>query len=325
MNLIYELGIQIIQALQSLSPALDGLMKFITFLGTINFYLLLIPFVYWVVSPPLGLRVLLVLITTDFLGLCTKHLLRQPRPYWIGDVKPLATEPSYGIASTHSSDSLAVWGYLAYRLKKNWLWALSILMVCLIALSRMYLAVHFPTDVLGGWLIGLVVIFLFAKGEPWLLPWLNRLSGAGQIGIGFVVSIVMILIGWLINLLIAPIPDPPEWAQYALQARGISHYITLAGALFGVVAGYVLMRRYAAFQTKGAWWQLLLRYILGIIGVLAIYLGLDVVFGMIAGDETTIGLILRYIRYSAVTLWAIFGAPWVFLKIRLAEPAESEG
>ena len=36
-------------------------------------------------------------------------------------------------------------------------------------------------------------------------------------------------------------------------------------------------------------------------------------------DETTIGLVLRYIRYGSVTFWAIFGAPWVFLKIKLAE------
>ena len=320
MNPIYDLGIQIIQALQTMSPALDGLMKFITELGTINFYLLVIPLVYWVISPPLGMRVLLIFITTDFLGLCSKQLLRQPRPYWIGDVKPLAEETSYGIASTHASDSIAVWGYLAYRLKKNWLWALSILVVLLIGFSRMYLGVHFPTDVLGGWLIGLVVIFLFVKGEPWILPWLNRQSGAGQIGIGFVVSITMILIGWLINLLIAPIPDPPEWAQYALLARGISHYITLAGALFGTVLGYVLMRQHAAFQAKGDWWKKLLRYVLGIVGVLVIYLGLDMLFGMIAADETAFGLVLRYIRYGAVTFWTIFGAPWVFLKIRLAEP-----
>jgi membrane-associated phospholipid phosphatase len=320
-NPIYDLGIQIIQALQTMSPALNSLMKFITQLGTINFYLLVIPFVYWVVSAPLGLRVLLVFLSTDFLGLCSKQLLRQPRPYWIGDVKALAPETSYGLASTHASDSIAVWGYLSYRLKKNWLWAFSILLVLLIGISRMYLGVHFPTDVLGGWLIGLVVVFLFVKGEPWLLPWLNRQSGTGKIGIGFVVSIVMILVGWLINLLIAPIPDPPEWAEYALQARGISHYIILAGALFGTVTGHVLMQQHAAFQTKGTWWKRLLRYVLGIIGVLVINFSLDVLFGMIAADETTLGLVLRYIRYGAVTLWATFGAPWVFIKIKLAERA----
>jgi hypothetical protein len=49
-NPIYEFCIQIIQGLQTMSPALDGVMKFFSFLGTIEFYLLLIPFVYWAVD-----------------------------------------------------------------------------------------------------------------------------------------------------------------------------------------------------------------------------------------------------------------------------------
>jgi membrane-associated phospholipid phosphatase len=319
MNAIYDFGIAIIQALQNLSPTLDPLMKAISFLGTIEFYLLLIPFVYWVVSASVGFRVLLLLIGTDFLGIFFKQLLHQPRPYWIGDVKALGTETSYGIPSSHASDSMAVWGYLAYRFKKNWLWALSILVVLLIGIARMYLGVHFPTDVLGGWLLGLIAIFLFVKGEAWLSPWLRKQSSGGLIGIGFVVSLVMILVGWLLNLLIAGTPDPAAWAQYATEARGVSHYYTLSGALFGAVAGYVLMRQHAPFQTKGEWWKKLLRYVLGIVVVLVIYFGLDLIFGMIAADESALGMGLRYIRYGAVTFWAIFGAPWVFIKIKLAE------
>ena len=234
----------------------------------------------------------------------------------------MAEETSYGIPSTHASDSLAVWGYLAYRLKKGWLWVVSVLVVLLIGLSRLYLGVHFPQDVLGGWLIALVAIFLFVKGEPKAVPWLKKLSAGAQIGLGFGISILMILAGWLVILLIAPFPDPADWAQYSTQARSILHYITLGGFLFGAVAGYVLMRQKAPFQTQGTWWQQLLRYMLGIAGLLLIYFGLDVVFGMIAADETTLGMILRYVRYSSVSLWGIFGAPWVFLKLKLATSVE---
>jgi membrane-associated phospholipid phosphatase len=320
-NPFYSFGIQIIQWLQTMSPALDGVMKFFSVLGRIEFYLLLIPFVYWVVNTRLGFRLLLVLISTDFLVLGLKQLLRQPRPYWIGDVKVLAEETSYGIPSSHASDSLAVWGYLACRLKKGWLWALGAVVVVVICLSRIYLAVHFPTDVLGGLLIGLAVIVIFAMGEPWAISRLERLSSGGQIGAGFVISLLMILTGLIINALIAAFPDPPEWAQFALQARGISHYYNLAGALFGTAAGYVLMRSRLHFQTRGSGWQYAARYLLGIAGVLVIYEGLDMLFGLLAADETAIGLVLRYLRYGAVTFWAIFVAPWVFLKLKLAEPA----
>lgn len=83
MNPIYESGIQFIQALQTMSPTLDSLMKYISFLGTIQFYLILISFLYWVVSVPLGFRALLLLIGTDFLGIFFKQLLHQPRPSWV--------------------------------------------------------------------------------------------------------------------------------------------------------------------------------------------------------------------------------------------------
>jgi len=318
-NPIYILGIQIIQVLQMMSPAFDGVMKFFTFLGTVQFYLLLIPFVYWVVDARLGFRLLLVLISTDFLALGFKQLLHQPRPFWIGNVKVLAEETSYGIPSSHASDSLAVWGYLAYSLKKDWLWALVAVLVGMIGLSRIYLAVHFPTDVLAGWLIGLAVIVIFAVGERWAISRLEKLSTGGQIRVGFVLSIVMILTGWIINLLIALFPDPPQWAKFALHARGMSDYISLAGALFGAVAGYVLMRAHLHFQARGSGWQRVARYLLGIAGVLGIYLGLDMLFGLVAADQTAIGLVLRYLRYSAVTFWAIFVAPWVFMKLKLSE------
>jgi membrane-associated phospholipid phosphatase len=322
MDPIFEFGIQLIQSIQSLSPTLDGLMKFISFLGTIEFYMLLIPLVYWLVDASLGIRVLLVLVSTDFLGASIKQLLHQPRPYWVGDVKALAEETSYGIPSSHASDSLAVWGYLAYRLKKGWLWVVSILIILLIGLSRLYLGVHFPQDVLVGWLVGLVVLILFVWGEARVVPWLEKLSAGAQIGLGFGISILMILVGWLISLLISSSPDPVEWAHHSTEARSILHYITLGGFLFGAVAGYVLMRKNAPFQTKGVWWQLLIRYGLGVAGLFLIFLGLDVVFGMIAADETILGMVLRYVRYGAVSLWGIFGAPWVFLKFKLATPVE---
>jgi len=324
MDAIINFGIRLIQALQTVSPALDVPMKFFTFLGTIEFYLIIIPLLYWVVDSRLGIRVLFVLIGTDFLGTSFKQLLRQPRPYWFGEVKALATETSYGIPSTHSSNSLSVWGNIASRYKREWLWAASGTLVFLISLSRMYLGVHFPQDVLGGWLIGAFVLYLFVRLEPRVLPWLKGLSALSQVGIGLGVSILMVLFGLLIRLLIASLPDPVEWARFAVQARSPEHYFTLAGAFFGAVAGYVLMREYALFQTEGTPVLQVARYFLGIAGVLVIYLGLDIIFGLLAANETAVGYILRYLRYAIVTLWMAFGAPWTFLKLKLAKPAMVE-
>ncbi|MCB0192480.1 MAG: hypothetical protein KDJ65_11105, partial [Anaerolineae bacterium] len=66
MNTLVEFGIVLIQFLQTMSPALDGPMHVISFMGTTEFYLILIPLLYWTVSKRLGIRVLLILVSTDF-------------------------------------------------------------------------------------------------------------------------------------------------------------------------------------------------------------------------------------------------------------------
>ena len=319
MEALQEFGIQLIRIFQTLSPTLDGIMNVFTFLGRIEFYMLFITFLYWIVDTSLGFRAFMVLLSTDILGMAFKHLLRQPRPYWISDVDHMGhTETSYGIPSTHASDSLSVWAYLAYQIKKRWLWITAILIILLISFSRMYLGVHFPHDVLGGWTIGLVVLWLFIRYEPKVSNWLKSQSTNNQIGIGFVISMVFILIGLMIHWIIAPTSDPVSWAQHATEARTLTSYFTLSGAFFGAAAGYALMKSRAQFQTAGAWVLKLGRYLVGILGVLIALYGLDPLFGLIAGDESVLGYILRFIRYGSATFWAMFGAPWIFLKLKLA-------
>ena len=319
MDGLYQFGIALIQGLQTLSPALDGFMEAVTFLGTIEFYILFIPALYWCVDQKLGLRVLFVLILTDVPASSFKQLLHEPRPYWLGGVKALADEPSYGIPSSHASNTLAVWGLIAYTVKNSWLWTLSVLLILFIGISRLYLAVHFPQDVLGGWLLGLLMLFLFIRYENQFLAWWKQKSVGTQITLGFLLSIAVIVIGALVLVLISGTPDPPEWAAYSTEAREIDHYITLAGFLFGAVVGVVLIGRYAPFKTDGSLLHRIGRYIVGIIGLFVLYLGLDVLFAMIAPDASLAGYILRYIRYASVASWGMFGAPWVYIMVGLAE------
>ncbi|MBI3636767.1 MAG: hypothetical protein HY216_11265, partial [Candidatus Rokubacteria bacterium] len=101
METLQNFGLPLILALQTLSPTLDGFMHLFTFLGRIEFYLLVLPFLYWTVDRRLGLRLLLILLLADLLGSLGKLLLHQPRPYWLGTVQALTTETSYGIPSSH--------------------------------------------------------------------------------------------------------------------------------------------------------------------------------------------------------------------------------
>lgn len=319
MDALYEFGIRLIQWLQTFSPALDGAMNSFTFLGRIEFYLVFIPFIYWSADRRLGLRLLLILIYTDLVSSSFKLLLHQPRPYWVGDVKALSTETSYGIPSSHASNTLAVGGYLIRHLRQNWLrWLIGIL-VFFIAFSRLYLGVHFPQDVLFGWLIGFIVLWAVVKWEKPVRDWLEGKSLGTQIGLGFICSLSIAATGFIIRLLVAGTPDPAEWSSFSAEARTVNQFVTLAGAVFGTYTGYALMRLYARFDAKGAAWKRGVRYLVGIAGLLALYFGLDIAFAALAADESVLGYVLRYVRYGTATLWATFLAPWVFLKAGLAE------
>ena len=319
MEALQHLGLSLILALQTFSPALDAPMKFFTYLGRIEFYLILIPFVYWTIDRRLGMRMLLILILVDIVGTAFKLFFHQPRPYWIGGVQPLTEEASYGIPSTHASDSIAVLGYLAYRVKRTWLWILTVLVLFFIGLSRSYLGAHFPHDVLFGWLIGGLILWGFIRSEESVAAWARSKTPGMQIGMGFTISVAIILSGVLLRSLISGTADPASWSSYAAEARALRPFFTLSGALFGSISGYALMREYARFQTSGAWGRRILRYLLGMIGVVLIYFGLDILFGLIASDETIPGYVLRYIRYATATFWMTFVAPYLFLKLRLAD------
>ena len=181
-GILFNLGIQLILVLQTMSPVLDGVMKFFSFLGKVEFYLLVIPFVYWVVNAQLGFRLLLVLISTDFLTMGFKQIFHQPRPYWIGNVKALSTEDlvwfslqprqrfagCVGLPGLPLQKDLAVgdwgcgcWDYWPFTNVSGG---------------------AFPYGRPGGRLIGLVVIVIFAAGDRWASTRLERLRMADRSG-----------------------------------------------------------------------------------------------------------------------------------------------
>ena len=313
MDGLYEFGINLIEGLQGLPEWLDVPMELITFTGTIDFYLLLIPFIYWAIHPRLGIRVLLILIGTDFVGSYAKHLFHEPRPYWLSEtVLGKSTETSYGIPSTHASGTFAVWGALAIRVRENWLRILAVAMILLVAFSRLYLGVHFPHDILLGWIIGLAGLWVIVRFEDDILGWFRGYSIRNQVLISLIVSLALAFIGWLIVIMISGSPDPESWASFATEARDISHYFTVGGGLFGGLAGYILVKEMIEFNHRVPWVWRIVRYLIGIVITLAIWQGLDILFGLFATDGTFLSYLLRFIRYSAVTLWVTLGAPVVF-------------
>jgi membrane-associated phospholipid phosphatase len=317
MELIQDVSTQLIQALQVLSPVLDGLAKFLSSLGSLGFFLLLISLIYWTVDMRLGRTALLALILSVFLSLSLNQLLHQPRPYWLGIVQALASDETYGNPSIHASSSMAVFAYLAYRLNKEWIWAASGLSVLLVGLSRLYLGVEFPLGVISGWCLGLGVAFLCLKLDSFSLPWWKKQSTSQQIGLIFIFSIFFILVGYIVAALIAPSPDPTAWAGFATSARSLIGYYAIAGGVFGIASGYVLMKKHLDYKTSGSLSTRSGRCLLGVAGLGVIYFATAAVIAALVIQDTAFVYTLHYVRFALVSFWVTYAAPWLFLKLSL--------
>ena len=329
MNSILDWGIHFIAGLQANAPWLAAPSEFFSFLGTEQFYLFILPFLYWCVDVRLGLRVSVILSVSDSLNSFFKFIFHQPRPYWVSDkVRAFQAEASYGLPSGHAQHAVTVWGTVAAR-GKGWLRWLMAALIFLIGFSRIVLAVHFPTDVLVGWLIGGAILWAFLKWEATVTAWFNRFTLAQKIGLAFAASMLLLIIS-LVGLAFVPPVDPPQWGstaarafssapgQVAIHQRATTGTVGVAGTFFGLVAGAILMFQRGGFDARGTWSKRALRFALGIIAVMILWLGLRMVFPR---DASLVSQVLRYLRCALTGFWVAYAAPWMFIKLGLQDTA----
>ena len=168
MEPILDWGIEVVLWFQQFSPALDLPFKLLTFMGQEEFFLLLLPLLYWCLDRRTGARLVVLFLFSSYLNAVIKILGAQPRPldYAPDRVQPLWEQGGYGFPSNHTQSAVVVWGYLAAQFRRTWLWVVAGLLMVLIPLSRVYLGVHFPTDLLGGYVLGAIVLLLYLRLEP---------------------------------------------------------------------------------------------------------------------------------------------------------------
>jgi membrane-associated phospholipid phosphatase len=333
MNPILDCGIDFIAGLQTSVPLLEAPSRFFSFLGTEEFYLFILPFLYWCVDVRLGLRVGVILSLSDSLNIFLKLVFRQPRPYWVSDkVRMIQAEASYGLPSGHAQHAVTVWGTVA-AWGKGWLRWLMAALVFLIGFSRIVLAVHFPTDVLAGWLIGGVILWAFVKWEAAVMAWFNRFIPTQKIGLAFAASMLLLIIS-LVGLAFVSPTDPSQWestavrafsfapGQSAIHQRATTGMVGVGGTFFGLVAGAILIFQGGGFDARGTWWKRGVRFGLGLIGVAILWLGLRMVFPR---DASLVSQVLRYLRCALTGFWVAYGAPWVFIKLGLQNTAKVPG
>jgi membrane-associated phospholipid phosphatase len=326
MNFLVENGIQLILAIQGLGEWLVAPMQFFTALGYENFFLLILPLLYWSIDSRLGLRVGLILITSTGVNELFKLAFAGPRPYWVSAlVRPYSSETSFGIPSGHAQNAVSVWGMIAAYIRKPWAWIVAVPLMFLIGFSRMVLGVHFPHDVLAGWLIGALILTLFLYLWDAAAMRVKKMSLAQQVLLAFLISMMFVIIGGLLFNGLRDYQLPDEWLANALRTGAAPDpvstdgFLTAAGTLFGLSVGAAWMMQVGGFQAEGPVWKRALRYVIGLIGVVILWMGLGAIFPR---NEDLISYALRYLRYALVGLWVSGGAPWLFFRFNLSRRSQ---
>jgi len=282
------MGVDFIHFVQGFqSSLLDQSLIWITDLNSEQFYIIVLPLIYWVVSRELGLRLSLMLLTAALTNTMLKEAFALPRPSEAEGVRILHAESggNAGFPSGHAQDTTAVWGYLAARYgpgRRLWYWIAGAV-VLLVGLSRIYLGLHYPRDILGGIFFGLLLVgaarWLERRGRYW------RLSAGAR---------------WLlpvVPLVALPLVEDP----FAFR---------IVGFLVGAIGGYLLDLEFVRFATRSSIGGHVIKLVLGYGG----FMGLRVATSPLFPEG-----ILQVVRYGLLGLWITAVAPALFRALGLVK------
>ncbi len=169
MNLINSIDTNIYNSIAKLiSTNTTGIMIFISYLGSaVTLICLTVALIMLLKNKRDARFIILNLVIIFLLNRILKLIIARPRP----SVLRLVYEEGYSFPSGHAMVSMGFYGFLIYLIYKNiknkklkipLIIFLSIL-ILLIGLSRIYLGVHYATDVIGGFIIAIIYLLLFIK------------------------------------------------------------------------------------------------------------------------------------------------------------------
>ena len=246
-------------------------------------------FLYWCYDKKFGKFVGLNVLTALVLNPMVKNVFIRRRPYFdhpeIQCLKPVdksadiynIAAQEYSFPSGHSTNAATVFGSLAVSLRKRWVTVVAIAIPLLTGISRFVVGAHYPTDVMGGWLLGLISVLIVQLLQKRVKNTLVRYS----------------------ILLITVVPG--------FFYCKTTDYYTGVGLLIGFIGGTLLEDRCVRFEnTRKPVWM-----VLRVIGGLAVYLALNTALKLpfpkdfLSGNSPA-ALLVRCARYAVVS-FVIFG------------------
>ncbi len=158
------------------TEGLNHFFRFLNFFDTNYFYFLLVPVIWVGFSWRWGSRIFFLLIIAGFLNYFFKNLFGQPRPFVYLPNIELIPLRSFGFPSGGAQSSLLLGGLVIHYWKGNKGLIVGLSYLVLISFSRIYLGVHYFTDLIGGWILGALLLYLFLRHGEKIENWLTKKS-----------------------------------------------------------------------------------------------------------------------------------------------------
>ncbi|MBO4816441.1 MAG: phosphatase PAP2 family protein [Clostridia bacterium] len=169
MNYINNLDDKIYNLLITMqSQGIKGIMIFISYLASaLTLIILSIAFIFLIKNKKYSKLIALNLALSFITNRILKFIIRRPRPERI----QILTERGYSFPSGHAMVGFAYYGFLIYLVSKNIknkkikypLMIFLSLLILFVGISRVYVGVHYVTDILGGYIFGFFYLVLFIK------------------------------------------------------------------------------------------------------------------------------------------------------------------
>ena len=285
------------------TPFLDSFFSVVTHLGEETFFIVLGIIFFWCIDKKEGYYILSVGFIGTIINQFLKLLFRIPRP-WVRDknftiVESARSEATgYSFPSGHTQSSVGVFGSIARYEKAKWLRAVCIAICILVPLSRLYLGVHTPLDV--GVSLGISLVLIFG-----LFPFIqNCFEDTNKMRILFMGMIILsVLYCAFVNFY-----NFPKDTDAENLSHGVANAFKLLGCTLGVWIGFEVDRKYINFETKGNFLCQVLKFVVGLIPILAIKEGLKYPFDLLFGES----YIADGIRYLILVIFVVCIWPLTF-------------
>jgi len=175
--MFYTLQLEWVKAVQQIrSPFFDTFFKFFDFFDRQEFVFILIPAIWLGYHWKAGLRLFYILLLSGLVNYALKHFFACPRPFHLDPSLAVIYVNGYGFPSGAAQTAVLLPGLLLNYYRNKWTWIVALNFFFGVSLSRVYLGVHFPLDVVTGWGVGAALWAFFTHVRPPLENYLRTLQ-----------------------------------------------------------------------------------------------------------------------------------------------------